>query len=57
MNHEFASSLVNMRLVQTEKLLAWMAANTSADHDKINAALGAVRTALAEVSHKEPATA
>ena len=57
MNHEFAISLVNMRLIQTEKLLAWMAANTTADHDKVDAALDAVHTALAEVSRLEQATA
>jgi hypothetical protein len=33
------------------------AANTSADHDKINAAHDAVRTALAEVSRLDSARA
>ena len=57
MTHEFASSLVSMRLVQTEKLLSWMADNASADRDAIVAALDAVRTALAAVRRLEPTRA
>ena len=54
MTHEFASLLVNMRLVQTEKLLDWMAGNASTDLDKITAALDAVRNALTEVRELQP---
>ena len=43
-----------MRLVQTEKLLDWMADSASADRDAIIAALEAVRTALAEVRRLAP---
>jgi hypothetical protein len=55
MTHEFASAVLEMRLVQTEKLLDWMAGNAPEDPETINAIRDAVQVALAEVRRLQPA--
>jgi len=53
---ELAYSVIIMRLVQTEKLLEWLAGTAPADSDALVSALGAVRDALATVQHLQPVT-
>jgi hypothetical protein len=46
---EFATSLVDMRLCQTARLLEWMLENTDIDIEAVATALGAVKDAHSTV--------
>ena len=54
MQDELAHSVVTMRLVQTEKLLEWMAGTASEDAEALQLALGAVRDALSTIRCMHP---
>jgi len=47
---EFATSLVEMRLCQTARLLEWMLENVDTDVEAVATALGAVRDAHSTIT-------
>ena len=52
---EFATSLAEMRLWQTARLLEWMLENAETDLEAISTALGAVRDAHSTIKSLSPA--
>ena len=50
MPEEFAAELVDVRLLQTAKLLEWMLQNTAADAEAVGCALDAVQDARSSMA-------
>ncbi len=57
MSEEFAANLVDVRLLQTARLLEWMLENTAADAEAVSCALGAVLDARSTIGGIRPADA
>lgn len=56
MSEEFAAKLVDVRLLQTARLLEWMLENTGADPEAVSCALGAVLDARSSIEGIRPAS-